>query len=82
MNLSKFVGELTNLKVEKRIDFNSISETEYNDFISEFDELNLGDKEFYLLKIIEEVNEDSLLEGNFKKWFSDESIIEVLQNSL
>lgn len=82
MNLSKFIDKLTDDKIENRIDFNQITDDEFNVFIKEFDKLNNRDKEFFLLKIIEAVEEDLLVEGNYEKWFSDEKILLVLRNSL
>jgi hypothetical protein len=82
MNIKEFVEKMILEDVSKRYDFNSCTEDELKSFIIKFLQENEENKISYLNKIIEETEEKLLLEGNFKKFFENNSIKSLLRKCL
>lgn len=82
INIKEFVEKMILEDVSKRYDFNSCTEDELKSFIIKFLQENEENKISYLNKIIEETEEKLLLEGNFKKFFENNSIKSLLRKCL
>lgn len=80
--MKDFVKKMVDEKIENRINFNSLSEEEYNSFINNFNKEKDNDKINYLREIIEIVDENDLLTGNYKTFFNNDSIKVLLKKCL
>lgn len=82
INIKDFVEKLTLENVEERVGFNTISLDEFNAFKTNFLNEKEEDKIAYLTKIIEDIEENDLLEGNFKEFFSDDVVKDLVKKCL
>lgn len=80
--IKDFVEKITLENVEQRVKFNEISSTDFIDFKNNFLNETEEDKISYLTKIIEETEENDLLEGNFKTFFEDDVVKDLLKKCL
>ncbi len=82
LTIKDFVEKITLENVEERVNFNTITSEEFasfkNDFLNESEE----NKIVYLTKIIEETEESELLDGNFKSFFEDDVVKDLLKKCL
>ncbi len=80
--IKDFVEKITLEKVEERVIFNQISESDFIEFKTNFLNENEENKVIFLTKIIEETDETDLLEGNFKIFFEDDVVKDLLKKCL
>jgi hypothetical protein len=80
--IKDFVEKITLEKVEERVNFNQISESDFVEFKTNFLNENEENKVIFLTKIIEETDETDLLEGNFKIFFEDDVVKDLLKKCL
>lgn len=78
MDLKAFKQDI----IEGTIIFNDLDETQFNEFYTEFEKLDDGDKEFFLVEVIDFEQENNLLEKNYLKLFEKDGISKILQDSL
>ncbi len=81
-SVKQLVEKITLGDVSKRTNFNSLSGQEVEDFKNDFLKENEADKILYLTKIVEDCPEEELLEGNFKTFFEDDNIKDLLRKCL
>lgn len=80
--IKDFVDNITLENVEKRVKFNDITPEVLSEFKSHFLNETEENKIEYLTKIIEETDENDLLDGNFKTFFEDGVIKDLLKKCL
>ncbi len=80
--IKEFVEKITLENVEERVKFNTITNEEFVDFKTNFLNEPEENKINYLTKIIEETDEVELLEGNFKTFFEDDVVKDLLKKCL
>jgi hypothetical protein len=78
MDLKGFKDDI----IEGKVIFNDLDETQFNEFYTEFEKLNDGDKEFYLVEIIDFEQEKNLMEKNYLTLFEKDGISDILRDSL
>lgn len=78
MDLKAFKQEI----LDGTVIFNDLDETQFNEFYTEFDKLGDGDKEFFLVEVIDFEQENNLLEKNYLTLFEKDGISKILQDSL
>ena len=80
--IKDFIEKLTLEKKEDRLEFNKITDDEFNDFKVGFLKEEETNKLDFLIKIIEETDETELLEGKFKSFFDDDMVKDLLKKCL
>lgn len=68
--------------IEGKVIFNDLDETQFNEFFTAFEKLGDGDKEFFLVEVIDFEQENNLLEKNYLTLFEKDGISKILQDSL
>lgn len=82
LNIKDFVDKMTLEEIENRLKFNEISSDEFLSFKETFLSESEDNKIDYLTRIIEETDESDLLEGNFKNFFEDDVVKDLLKKCL
>lgn len=82
VNVKEFVEKISSTDEQSKVDFNTISEDEFNGFIESFNEQNESDKINYIGLLIDGADEDSLTGLNYQKFFNFPEIKELVSKCI